>query len=223
MRLLIVEDELSLQTLLATRLSKFCTIDSCSNGLEALFQIRKNEYNLVLLDLNLPRLDGLALLNRIRSEGIQTPVIVMSARGTTKDIVDALDAGANDYLVKPFSYEELRARIRTILRTRENVVQNTLQINDLSIDLQKHHVMRGDHTIILSAKEYQLLEYMMLHSNTILSHEQLARNVWGGSLCSDSNAITVYISFLRKKIDDLSDIKLIHTIHGVGYMLGQII
>lgn len=219
MRILVVEDEQDLRDLLQKRLSKDYSVDSCSNGLDALEYIDTFSYDVILLDLMLPGLDGLTVLKRIRSRGLTVPVIILTAKGDISDRVTGLDAGADDYLIKPFAYEELTARLRVIFRRNSTTLSNILTVGDLVMDTASKTVKRSGKTILLTNKEYMLLEYMMRNPEHTLTRTQLEQRAWNESFEGGSNIIDVYIRYLRKKIDDGFPFKMIQTVRGVGYRL----
>lgn len=222
MRILIAEDERNLNRILAKQLSdNGYTVDACFDGQEALDYIESEPYDAIILDIMMPKMDGLTVLRRIRSHNIDTPVLFLTARDSIADRVEGLDAGADDYLTKPFAFEELLARVRVLIRKKSGNKTNIYTLADLTMDVNSREVKRGDTDIALSSKEYAILEYMMLNKNIVLSREALERNVWGYSYDGASNMIDVYIRYLRKKIDEDFEPKLIHTVRGAGYVLKE--
>ncbi|MEG1584078.1 MAG: response regulator transcription factor [Anaerovorax sp.] len=220
MRILIVEDERSLRTVLEERLKKEgYSIDSCDNGLDAIDYIESASYDVVLLDIMLPKLDGLGVLKAIRGRQNKTPVLLLTAKDSIEDRVKGLDCGADDYLVKPFSFDELLARLRVLTRRKFNNVTSVLQIADLTLNTVSKNVSRGGQNIELSSKEFALLEYFLQNKETVLSRRQIEGHIWNYDYEGGSNVIDVYIRYLRKKIDDDFEQKLIHTIRGQGYVL----
>lgn len=220
MRLLVAEDQETLRSILIERLGKEgYSVDGVANGEEALDYLDAAEYNLVILDLMMPKLDGYAVLKRIREEKTDLPVLILTAKDMLQDKIKGLDLGADDYLVKPFAFAELLARVRALLRRSAKPIQDVLRVGDLSIDRTNNLVKRGDEPVKLSKKEYVLLEYMMIHAGEVLSRERLEQISTNFDYEGYSNVIDVYIRFLRKKIDDGHDQKLIHTIRGFGYVL----
>lgn len=219
MRLLIVEDEYDLRSILEKRLKKDFSIDSCSDGESALDYINVYTYDVILLDIMLPKIDGLSVLKKIRARGLDTPVILLTAKSSVSDRVEGLDSGADDYLVKPFAYEELQARLRVILRRNIPAKSNILKVGDLSMDIAAKKVMRGDKVIELTGKEYKILEYMMYNAGSILTRSQLEDRVWDNSFEGGSNIVDVYMRYLRKKVDDDFEHKMIQTVRGMGYRL----
>ena len=222
MRLLLAEDERDLNHILTKRLTNDgYSVDSCFNGEEALEFLDVAEYDAVILDIMMPKVDGLEVLKHIRNAGKDTPVIFLTAKDAIEDRVLGLDSGANDYLVKPFSLEELRARLRVLLRTKSGAVKNELIVADLVLDCSTKKVTRGGKEIVLSAKEYALLEYMMHNAGVILSREKIENHIWNFDYEGGTNVVDVYISYLRKKIDEGQEKKLIHTVRGRGYVLQE--
>lgn len=219
-RILIAEDEKDLNQILTSRLkAEHYSVDSCRNGQEALDYIAGAEYDAVILDIMMPVLDGLTALRTIRRQGNTVPVLLLTARDSIEDRVTGLDAGANDYLVKPFAFEELLARIRVLLRKPAETSSTCLQTADLKILLNTHQVFRGDTEIHLSGKEFALLRYMMQNEGIVLSRDKLEQHIWNYDFSGGSNVIDVYIRYLRRKIDDGFEPKLIHTVRGTGYVL----
>ena len=197
-------------------------MDSCFDGEEALDYIFSVEYDIILLDIMLPKKNGFEVMESMRKKGIKTPVLFLTARDQIEDRVKGLDLGADDYLVKPFAFEELLARIRVVLR--KNSVSgedsgNILKIANLTVDCNKHEVFRDEISIKLSAKEFSILEYMMRNKGRVVSKEKIEEHVWDFDYEGGSNIVEVYIKFLRKKIDNDFSPKLIHTIRRVGYIL----
>lgn len=220
MRLLIAEDEKNLNKILAQHLQDSgYTVDACFDGEEALDYISITDYDAVILDIMMPRLDGLEVLKRIRADGLDVPVLFLTARDSVADRVAGLDLGADDYLTKPFAFEELLARIRVLVRKRAGNKTNVYTLADLTVDTQKREVKRGETLISLSSREFAILEYMILNKNIVLSRDNLERHVWNYDYEGSSNMIDVYIRYLRKKIDEGFSPKLIHTVRGAGYVL----
>lgn len=222
MRLLLAEDEEDLNYILTKKLSSDgYSVDSCFDGEEALAFLDAAEYDAAILDIMMPKMDGLAVLKQIRNKGKTTPVIFLTARDSVADRVLGLDSGANDYLVKPFSLEELGARLRAMLRTNHGRAGNQLVVADLVLDCATQAVTRGGKEISLSAKEYALLEYMMRNAGVILSREKIENHIWNFDYEGGTNVVDVYIRYLRKKLDDGYGKKLIHTVRGRGYVLRE--
>ncbi|MDD3185359.1 MAG: response regulator transcription factor, partial [Anaerostipes sp.] len=186
---------------------------------EAMDYLALTTYDGIILDIMLPKLDGLSVLKNLRRDGKDTPVLLLSAKGTVEGRVKGLDLGADDYLVKPFSFDELLARVRSMMRRKPNYVSNELSISDLSLNRDTKEVKRNGTIIKLSSKEYMILEYMLLNQGQILSRDQIEQCAWNFDYEGSSNIIDVYIRYLRKKIDADFEQKLIHTVRGMGYVL----
>jgi len=218
-KILVVEDDVQISRVLELELKhEGYEVETARDGLTGLERALK-EPDLIILDWMLPKLDGLEVLKRIRTKS-QTPVIMLTAKDRIPDRVSGLDTGADDYLSKPFSIEELLARVRARLRDRNPVV-NVLVAKDLTMDRDRHEVERAGKKVTLTAKEYALLEYLLLHRNKVHTRDELFNGVWGSDFLGDSNLIDVYIRYLRGKIDDGYDDKLIQTVRGVGYALKE--
>ncbi len=223
MRILIAEDERDMNEIIAKKLNSVgYSVDACFDGEEALLYIQSTEYDAIILDVMMPKRDGFSVLKEIREKGIDTPTLFLTARDAVSDRVLGLDIGGNDYLIKPFSFEELLARIRAMLRQKAGKTTNILTLADLELDCSAKSVKRGDSCISLSAKEYAILEYMMFNVGAVLSREKIENHIWNYDYEGGTNVVDVYIRFLRKKIDDAYDNKLIHTVRGVGYVLREI-
>ena len=222
MRILVADDERSLADVITKRLKKEgYAVDTVYDGFSALDYLEATAYDLAILDVMMPGMDGFEALRRYRSGGGDAPVIFLTAKDALSDRIQGLDEGADDYLVKPFSFDELLARIRSVLRRAGgNKRSNILSVDDLVLDLSTGIVKRGERIIELSAKEYALLKYMMSNEGIILSREMLLNHVWDYSYEGQSNMVDVYIRYLRKKIDAESERPLIHTYRGRGYMIG---
>ena len=221
MRLLVVEDEKNLNKLITKKLtSEGYTVDSCFDGLEAMDYLSMASYDGVISDVMMPRLDGFQMLQKMRQQGNTTPVLFLTARDSIEDRVEGLDMGASDYLVKPFAFQELLARIRVLTRVKaQGAAGSTYSIADLTLNTATRQVVRGGRSISLSAKEFALLEYLMRNKDRVLSRDQIENNLWNFDYEGGTNAVDVYIRYLRKKIDEDFDRKLIHTVRGVGYVL----
>ena len=220
MRVLVVEDAKDMNRLIVKTLTRAgYSVDGCYNGEEALDFLAGAEYDAILLDVMMPKLDGYALLEKLRSQGMDTPVLFLTARDAISDRVKGLDLGADDYLVKPFDFEELLARIRAMTRKKSGKKSNVFTLGDLQVDAQSHTVTRGGKEINLLPKEFTILEYMIRNHGTVLSREQLENQIWNYERSGSSNNIDVYISKLRKKIDGEGQSRLLHTIRGVGWVL----
>ncbi|MBQ6555283.1 MAG: response regulator transcription factor [Firmicutes bacterium] len=222
MRILIVEDEPNLNNVIAKRLKKEgYSVDSAYDGETALEYINTVEYNAIVMDLMIPHKNGLEVIREMRSKGNKTPVLVLTARDSINDRVAGLDAGADDYLVKPFAFDEFLARVRALFRRNTGFTSNVMTAGDLEVDLNRHVVTRAGKQIQLSTKEFTILEYLMRNKNVVLSREQIEQNAWDLSFDGGSNIVDVYIRYLRKKIDSGFDKKLIHTVYGAGYILKE--
>lgn len=222
MRLLLAEDEKDLNAILTQKLTKDgYLIDSCFDGEEALAYLAVNTYDGIILDIMMPKADGIQVLRQLRNQSVRTPVLLLTAKDAIEDRVQGLDSGANDYLVKPFSFAELTARIRTMIRVAKGNSSAVLTVHDLSLDTLAHSVQRGSQTIALSPREYALLEYLMYHKNIVLSRQTIEEHLWGDAYEGGSNLVDVYIGYLRKKIDEGFATRLIHTIRGSGYVIKE--
>lgn len=220
MRILFAEDERDLNHIITKKLtSQGYSVDSVYDGEEAIDILSYTDYDAVILDIMMPKADGFAVLRALRSKGKNTPVLFLTARDSVQDRVAGLDSGANDYLVKPFSVEELLARIRAMTRTAFGVSDSLLSVGDLTMDTAAKVVKRGGKEIPLSAKEYALLEYLMHNAGIVLSREKIENHIWNFDYEGGTNVVDVYIRYLRKKIDDGRETKLIHTVRGAGYVL----
>ena len=222
MRLLVAEDEKNLNKTLTERLTKigYC-VDNCFDGEDALYYIENTRYDGIVLDIMMPKMNGIELLKTIRERKNLIPVLLLTAKDTDEDIVAGLDAGANDYLTKPFSFEVLCARIRAMLRIKENVTAAIMEVADLCVDTTQRVVKRGDDVIELSSKEYSILEYLVRNKGIVVSKEKIEENIWNYDFEGSSDVIKVYMHHLRKKIDDNYDKKLLHTIKNVGYVVRE--
>lgn len=222
MRLLVAEDEKNLNKLITKKLTaEGYSVDSCFDGEEAMDYLSMASYDGALFDVMMPKTDGFTLLKQMRDRGDMTPVLFLTARDAIEDRVLGLDLGASDYLVKPFSFEELLARIRVL--TRKSAVSpsagSIYRLADLTLDTASRQVTRGGRTISLSAREFALLEYLIRNQGLVLSREKIENNLWNFDYEGGTNVVDVYIRYLRKKIDEGFSPKLIHTVRGVGYVL----
>lgn len=221
-RILIAEDEANIADFVSRGLTDFgYSVEVCEDGEKAWETIdgRHGDFDLLLLDIRMPGLTGLEVCERLRENyGYKTPVIMLTALGTTDDIVMGLHAGADDYIVKPFKFVELVARIEALLR-RSNATAKTIEYGGMTLDPTSHKVNREGKTVELSTKEFRLLEYLVSHHGEILSRQQLLRDVWDKNFDTSTNVVDVYVRYLRGKIDEGFDHKLIHTIVGTGYLL----
>ncbi|WP_019907869.1 MULTISPECIES: response regulator transcription factor [Thermoanaerobacter] len=222
MRILIVDDEENLVNALYKALKEEgYSVDIAQDGLEGLEYAKMNVYDVIILDIMLPGMDGIKILENLRNEGINTPVLMLTAKDATEDKVKGLDTGADDYMTKPFELCELMARIRALLRREAPTKSPILKVADLELNTLTRQVKRGDKEITLTSKEFALLEYMMRNAGRVLTRTQIADHIWDYEFDGFSNIIDVYIRYLRKKIDDDFENKLIHTIRGSGYCLKE--
>lgn len=222
MRILIAEDEKSLNRILAKQLKAAgYSVDCAFNGEEAYDLISMTDYDAAVFDVMMPKIDGFSLLRKIRNEGNHLPVLFLTARDSIEDRVEGLDIGADDYLVKPFAFEELLARIRVLIRKNSVSNSNIITVADLTVDISSRKVSRGGKDILLSAKEYELLQYLAVNNGIVLSREKIEDHIWNYDYEGGTNVVDVYIRYLRKKIDEGYDKKLIHTVRGMGYVLRE--
>ncbi len=222
MRILVAEDEKSLNRIITKQLtSAGYSVDSVFDGADAYDHLSVTEYDAAVLDIMMPKTDGLTLVKKIRAEGNETPVLFLTARDSIEDRVEGLDIGADDYLVKPFSFDELMARIRVLLRKKSSHGTSIIGIADLKIDLASRTVTRGEKSIALSAKEFELLRYLAMNKGIVLSREKIENHIWNYDYEGGTNVVDVYIRYLRKKIDDGFEAKLIHTVRGAGYVIKE--
>jgi two-component system, OmpR family, response regulator MprA len=221
MRILVVDDEPAVRTSLQRALSlEAYDVDLAVDGAAALDRLAVAAPDAVILDVSMPGLDGLEVCRRMRQAGDRTPVLMLTARDAVDDRVEGLDAGADDYLVKPFALRELRARLRALLRRVDRDV-DALRVADLSLDAEAYEVRRGPRRIDLSRTEFTLLELFMRHPRQVLTRAQIFESVWGYDLGATSNALGVYIGYLRRKTEEAGEPRLLHTVRGVGYILRE--
>lgn len=223
MRILIVEDEPRLSELIArTLLREGYDATVALDGFEGFEKARAGSFDLIVLDVMLPTMSGLEISLRLRRQGVTTPILMLTARDTVDDRVAGLDAGADDYLVKPFAFAELTARIRALLRRKSaDGASTSIQVEDLVLDRVRHEARRGTRTIELTAREFALLEHLMKNAGRVLSREQILAAVWPADYDGASNVVDTYVHYLRDKIDTKRSTPLIRTIRGVGYVLGR--
>jgi len=220
MRVLVVEDDRKIAAFIKRGLEEnACVVDVVYDGQEGFEWARLNEYDTIILDILLPGMDGVELCKRLRQEGRETGLLMLTAKDAVEDRVTGLDAGADDYLVKPFAFRELLARLRALRRRSAQQKTTTLQVGDLKLDLLAHRAERRGQVIDLTAREYTLLELLMRHPNHLLSRTVIAEHIWDYSFYHESNVVDVYIAYLRRKIDDPFDVKMIQTVRGMGYRL----
>lgn len=222
MRILLAEDDRAINRVIVRRLKwEGYSADACFDGREAHDYLDVVEYDAVILDVMMPGMDGFEVLTRMRERGDKTPVLFLTARDSLADKVEGLDLGADDYLVKPFEFEELMARLRVLIRRKGSSVSNVYSCADLTVDSARHRVTRGGTEITLTAREYALLEYLIRNKGLVLSRDQIETNLWSGDYIVGSNVVDVYIRMLRKKIDADYSPKLIQTVRGYGYVLKE--
>lgn len=220
MRVLVVEDEKDLNSIICSKLVKEgYNVDACYDGQAALDYMEAENYDGAIMDIMIPNKDGITVLREMRNAGIQVPVLFLTAKTETQDIVRGLDAGASDYMTKPFEFSELMARLRVMLRTQNPVNENVITCGSLVVDINNRQAIRDGKVIDLTVREYAILEYLARNRNVVVTREQIRVNIWNIDDDVNSNVIDVYIRYLRRKIDDNYEEKLIHTIRGVGYKL----
>jgi DNA-binding response OmpR family regulator len=222
MRILLVEDYLPLQKSLAKGLREAdFAVDVSGDGQEGLWYAMSNDYDVIILDIMLPKLDGLSVLKQLRAKNKNNHVIILTARDTVDDRIRGLDLGADDYLVKPFAFEELMARIRAMVRRRYERKSPDINISGLHIDTASHRVWRGDDEIVLTSREYMLLEYLARRAGQIVSRTDIWEHIYEFNSEASSNVVDVYVGYLRKKIEKESKPPLLRTVRGQGYILGM--
>ena len=222
MRILVVEDERDLNRLIQKMLKKAgYTVDGCYDGEEAQLHLLGAEYDAILLDVMMPKKDGYTLIRELREKGQDTPVLFLTARDSVGDRVKGLDLGADDYLIKPFDFDELLARIRAMTRKHAGVRTNLFTAGDLALDVQQRRVTRGGQEIPLLPKEFSILEYLLRNKEKVLSREQIENRIWNYEFSGSSNNVDGYMSRLRKKIDEGREPRLIHTVKGVGWVIRE--
>ena len=223
MRVLIVEDEIRLARNVAKALTETASfaVDIARDGEDGLHQALSNPYDLIVLDLMLPKVSGLEILRRLRHTGSRTPVLILTARSATEDVVHGLNLGSDDYLTKPFDMGELIARCRALIRRNYDRPDPVLALGDLSVDTSSHAVTFQDRPVSLPAMEYRLLEYLLLRVGQVVTKEEIIEHLYDFNAENFSNVVEVYISALRKKLDSGPEHRLIHTIRGQGYLLGE--
>ncbi len=220
MRVLVVEDEKDLNSIICSKLVKEgYNVDACYDGQAALDYMEAENYDGAIMDIMIPNKDGITVLREMRNAGIQVPVLFLTAKTETQDIVRGLDAGASDYMTKPFEFSELMARLRVMLRTQNPVNENVITCGSLVVDMNNRQAIRDGKVIDLTVREYAILEYLARNRNVVVTREQIRVNIWNIDDDVNSNVIDVYIRYLRRKIDNNYEEKLIHTIRGVGYKL----
>jgi DNA-binding response OmpR family regulator len=222
MRLLVVEDEKNLNKVLKKQLeAQGYSVDACLDGLEAKDYMEMTEYDVVILDIMLPGMDGLALLKWARERELTSQIIMLTARDSVEDRVKGLDMGADDYLTKPFAFEELLARIRMLIRKKSGNKTNVYKAADLEMDTSAMTVTRAGKQIMLTAREFAVLRYLLANKGIVLSREKIEEHLFDYDYEGASNVVDVYIRYLRKKVDEGYDVKLIHTVRGMGYVIKE--
>lgn len=222
MRILVVEDEKNLNRIISEAMEdEGYSVDSCFNGLDGLDYARAASYDVIILDINMPKLNGLDMVRRLRAEGDTTPVLFLTARDSVSDKVEGLESGGDYYLVKPFDFSELMAVVRVMTRKYTGNRSNVYTLADLTIDTASKSVKRAGKSIDLTAKEFSLLEYMMRNRGVVLSREMIEDNLWNYDYEGGTNIVDVYVGYLRKKMDTGFDKKLIHTVWGSGWVLKE--
>lgn len=222
MRILIAEDDRSIADAVKKRLmAANCAVDVCDNGLDAYDFITMTDYDVAIMDIMMPGMDGLTAVRKARAAGVKCPILFLTAKDAIEDRVSGLDAGGDDYLVKPFALDELMARVRVLARRQNSsaTVTSELKLADLSLDTAAQKVVRAGKTISLTGREYAILEYMMRNQGVVLSRDKIEQNIFNYEYEGVSNMVDVYIRYLRKKLDDGFEPKLIHTVRGVGYVM----
>jgi len=221
MRILLVEDYLPLQKSLTKGLREAgFAVDFTGDGQEGLWYAMSNDYDVIILDLMLPRMDGLSILRQLRVKNKNNHILILTAKDTAEDRIKGLDMGADDYLVKPFAFGELLARLRALMRRRYDQKRPCLKIHDLHIDVASRRVWRGDEEIILTSREYMLLEYLAMRAGQVVSRTDIWEHVYEFNSEASSNVVDVYIGYLRKKIEKETEPPLLRTVRGQGYILG---
>jgi len=220
MKILVTEDELQVLKMVARRLSEEgYVVDTAEDGKVSLDLINTYKYDCIVLDIMLPSIDGLSIIQSVRAKKINTPILLLTAKSSVSDRVKGLEIGADDYLIKPFSLDELVARVKTLLRRETLKIINELSISDLNLNLSTREVRRAGKVIELTSKEYALLEYLLRNKDRLLTKAQIAENIWNYDFEYDSNIVEVYINYLRRKVDKNFKEKLIHNVWGSGYIL----
>lgn len=220
MKVLLAEDEEDLNDIIVKKLrAEGYEVDSSFDGEDALEHLLYADYDVAIMDIMMPVMDGIEALKALRRNKKQTPVIFLTAKDTLQDKITGLDEGASDYIVKPFSFDELMARLRSVVRTAQGNVSDIYELDNLVVDVQSHVVKRNNQKISLTGKEYNLLEYLIMNKNKILSREKILNHVWGYDYEGGNNIVDVYINYLRNKIENGSEKKLLHTVRGIGYVM----
>ena len=222
MKILVVEDEKDLNRVITKHLKKNnYSVDSCFDGEQALDYVLYGEYDLIITDIMMPKIDGYELIKQLRVKGNSTPVIMLTAKDSLDDKILGLDSGADDYIVKPFEFDELLARIRVLMRRNYGFATNIIQVDDVVLDISKKQVTRSSESIVLTGKEYEVLEYLFKNKTGIISREQILNHVWDYDYKGASNIIDVIVKNIRKKLDVGSKKPIIHTKRGLGYFVKE--
>ena len=222
MRVLIIEDERKLSNIVRKGLiEEGFAVDQAFNGEEGQYLAESESYDLIILDIMLPKINGLDVCRSLRNKKITTPILMLTAKTTVENKVEGLNVGADDYLTKPFAFTELKARLQALLRRSHNQTQTTLQVEDLEVDPVKHTVKRENKTIFLTPKEFSILEFLLRHQGEVVTRTQITEHVWDYNFDALSNVVDVFVATLRKKIDSGFKSKIIQTVHGVGYKIGK--
>lgn len=222
MRVLIVEDERKLSNIVRKGLiEEGFAVDQAFDGEEGQYLAESESYDLIILDVMLPKISGLDVCRSLRNKKITIPILMLTAKTAVEDKVEGLNVGADDYLTKPFAFTELKARLQALIRRSHNQTQTSLQVEDLEVDPVKHTVKRGSKTILLTPKEFAILEFLLRHGDEVVTRTQITEHVWDYNFDALSNVVDVFVATLRKKVDSGFKNKLIQTIHGVGYKIGK--
>ena len=222
MRILIVEDERRLSSVVKKGLiEEGFAADQAFDGEEGLYLAESESYDLIILDLMLPKIDGLKVCRELRQKKIKTPILLLTAKTRTEDKVEGFEVGADDYLTKPFAFAELKARIQALIRRSHNEAEPVLRIADLVVDPIRHEVRRGEKNVTLTPKEFAILEYLARHKDQVVTRTQITEHVWDYNFDTLSNVVDVFVATLRRKINSGFKDKLIHTVHGVGYRISE--
>ena len=222
MRILVIEDERKIASFIQRGLKEeHYAVDIATDGEKGLFLAETNTYNLIVMDIMLPGKDGIFICRELRKKGVKVPILMLTARDALEDKVSGLDSGADDYMTKPFAFEEFLARVRSLLRRGSQQVAHLLKVSDLEFNQLTHRVRRGEVDIVLSSKEYALLEFLLLHQDQVVTRTMISEQVWNEAFDSFTNVIDVHIKHLRDKIDKNFTPVLIHTVRGSGYILSE--
>lgn len=222
MRILVIEDEMRLATVIKKGLTEDgFAVDTAHDGEEGLFLGESETYDVIILDIMLPKIDGLEVCRQLRGKNIKTPILMLTAKTTVEDKVAGLDSGADDYMTKPFAFIELRSRIQALVRRGAVNSSPLLSILDLTVDPMKHTVVRNGEKIVLTPKEFSILEILLRHKDEVVTRTMITEHVWDYNFDGMSNVVDVFVASLRRKIDKKFETKLLHTIHGIGYKISE--